>query len=80
MRLLRPPRRPRIAPNSVRLLQESGVEPTYWHLPQELRERTDLPTGELAPSSGDVHQLAAELESDIAAFLRVRDPSNGRDR
>jgi len=69
----------RIAPDSVRVLRDTGVEPTYWHLPQELREHAALPPGDLAPLSGDVHVLAAELESDIAAFLRVRHPSKGCD-
>ncbi len=68
----------RIAPNSVRLLRETGVEPDYWHLPQELREHRE-PAGPLAPPACDVHELAAQLESDITAFLRVRNPSNGCD-
>lgn len=65
----------RISPESVAVLDSVGIVAEYWHLPAELLERASTPFPPFPARS--VRRLAAELENDIEAYLRITSSQGG---
>lgn len=63
-----------ISTHTVALLRSAGMVPVSWHLPAELRERTHGPGSEIPTTAfptTNVRALAAELEAELEAYLRI---------